>query len=333
MASKYLKISINIPLIKGGSAEKVLNSLKKVKYPKNMFEIVIVEGNQIAKQRNIALKNSSGNIAYLLDDDSQVKRNSLNIINNEFKNPKVAALGGPSLDRKSRPLKFENIVGYALETYFGAMRMKFRYSKQKGIQGSEYKLIGANLALRISAVQKIGEFNEKIVPNEETDLLRRLKLKGFILKYNNQLSIYRYHRKNAVDLYKQFKHYGTGRMKQILHIFMPEDVIFLLPILFIIFLFSFIFIPTHIYLSIFAIYLLLGFATSLKASIKYKKTNLFYLMIPTFFIIHVSYGIGLISELINYFFKIKPTYKKRFVSKITIVKGNKLSLFCNNHNL
>lgn len=279
-----------------------------------------VEGNQIAKQRNVALKHSSGTILYLLDDDSRVHRNSFKILAKEFSSPKVAAVGGPSLTKKESEGYFNDLMGYTLETYFGAMRMRFRYGKQNDQKGSEYRLIGANLALRKSAVTKVGKFNENIVPNEETELLRRLSKAGFELKYNKKLSIYRNHRKNIFDLAKQFHHYGVGRMKQFLHNFSLEDILFIVPISFFLYLATLIFFHPFWYLIPLLLYIFLGVATSLKASIKYKRPDLLLTMLFIFPIIHLSYAVGLLHEfLFKREQKGKPKGKVSYISKIKVI--------------
>lgn len=294
--SKLPKISVNIPVISGGDASVVLESLKKIDYSKKLFEIIIVEGNQISRQRNVALKNSGGEIIYLLDDDSVANPGSFKLLAKEFTNPKVAAVGGPSLT-PSEGEYFNKLVGYVLATYFGATRMKFKWSKQPNKFGTDHNFIGSNLALRRKAVIKVGKFNESIIPNEETELLRRLRKAGYTLKYNQKLYIYRNQRKDIFQLVKQFHHYGTGRMKQTLYNFIPEDVIFIIPIGFLFYLISLIFFRPKWYLAPLVIYLLLGLATSIKASIKHKKPELLITMMPIYPIIHLSYSIGLLHEL------------------------------------
>lgn len=293
---KFPKISVNIPLITNGDASIVLESLKRIRYPKDLVEVIIVEGNQIAKQRNVALIHSTGKIIYLLDDDSKINPQAFKLLASEFLNTKVAAVGGPSLSR-NKSNYFSKLVGYVLETYFGAVRMRFRYSPQLDKKGSEYRFVGANLALRRNAVLKVGKFNERIVPNEESELIRRLKKAGYQLKYNRKLFIYRDQRNNIVKLFKQFHHYGVGRMKQILHNFNPDDILFIAPIAFLFYLVSLIVYHPIWYLIPLSIYLILGILTSLKASIKYRNFSLFPSMIGVFPLIHLSYAFGLIHEL------------------------------------
>lgn len=318
--AKLPKISVNIPLITDGDNTIVLESLKKIDYPKNLFEIVIVEGNQISKQRNVALENSSGTIIYLLDDDSVVHPKSFKLLAKEFSNPKIGAVGGPSLVPQEGDY-FNKLVGYVLATYFGATRMKFKWSKQTNTIGTDHNFIGSNLALRRRSVMKVGKFNERIIPNEETELLRRLHKAGYTLKYNQKLYIYRDQRKNIFELAKQFHHYGTGRMKQTLYNFSPEDVIFIIPIGFLFYLISLVFFHLNWYFIPLVLYILLGLATSLKASIKHGKPDLLLTMMLIYPIIHLSYALGLLSEFLA---SRKREEKKKkqdgFVSKITLMQ-------------
>src|SRR5579859_5281720 len=94
------KITVNICVISKGSTEIVLQSLKKIRYPKHLYEILIIEGSHLTRQRNVGLRHSSGTIVYLLDNDSQVHPEAFHILASEFTNPKIAAVGGPSLNPK-----------------------------------------------------------------------------------------------------------------------------------------------------------------------------------------------------------------------------------------
>lgn len=298
---KLPTISVNIPVRTNDSAKIVLKSLRKVDYPRKNIEIILIEGNHIARQRNEGISKSKGKIVYLLDNDSVVHKDSFKILAKEFLNKKVAAVGGPSLTPRESGNYLNRVIGYVLETFFGALRMRHKWSQESNAKNrKDYAFLGANLALRKAYVQKLGGFDEKIIPCEETELLRRLNKKGYQLKYMNTMYIYRYQRGTAQDLMKQFHYYGRGRMKQILKYPLPEDVLFVFPIGFIAYLLSLlVFHPLWYFLPLLC-YLLLGLATSLKASIKYKKIDLLFSMLPVFLIIHLSYAIGLIHEFLDY---------------------------------
>ncbi len=316
-----LKISVNIPVRPGDDTNIVLGSLQNIKHPKNLFEIIIIEGNHITKQRNRGIKESKGEIIYLLDNDSQAQPNAFKIISKEFSDPKVAAVGGPSLTPENEKNYLSNLIGYILGTYFGAFRMRYKWSRQSNDKVySDYNFIGCNLALRKKSVLKVGGFDEKFQANDETELLRRLKGHKFILKYKNNLIVYRNQRKNIKDLIKQFHHYGRGRMKHMLKNLKWEDFFLLTPICFAAYLISIIFYHPVWYFIPLALYLSLGILTSLKATIKYKKPDLLISMTLLYPLIHFSYAFGLINELLLGIFELHENQK-------TIIKINHFKNF------
>ena len=328
IAMKFFpKISINISVIFGGKCQTVLQSLKKVKYPDNLYEIVIIEGNHLTKQRNIGTKFSKGEIIYLLDNDSRVRSDALQLIAKDFTDKKVAAAGGPSLTPKNEKNHFSQIVGYLLATYFGAYRMRFKWSMQtKNNIISDYHFIGSNLALRKKFVNQINGFDEKFKANDETELLRRLKDKGYKLKYNHKLIVYRSQRSNISLLVKQFKHYGKGRMQHLLKNFKREDFLLLIPIVFEIYLLTIIFYHPLWYFLPLLLYILLALATSLKASIKYRKIKLLWQMTLLFPIVHLAYATGLLNELLD---KFNNNRSKEVNYKIKVIKYKSMGNYSN----
>jgi succinoglycan biosynthesis protein ExoA len=290
-------ISINICVLSNRNPSVVLSSLKKLDYPKHKFEVIVIEGNHLTKQRNKGIKKSKGEIIYLLDDDAIIKPNALKLIAKAFNNTNVAALGGPSLTPKEPVSYFSKVVGYLLETYFGAFRMRFKWSKEhKRGKYSDYDFIGANLALRKSAVVAIGGFDETFQANDETELIRRLKDNGYLLKYSNHLYIFRQQRKNIVSLIKQFYHYGKGRMRHIAKNPKKDDYFLLAPMCFTVYLATLLVIHSFLYLTPFFFYSLLGLLTSTKAAIKYKRPDLLISMSVLYPVVHISYSFGLLHE-------------------------------------
>lgn len=308
------KISIVIFSRPTESPAVAINSVKTLSFSQDLFEVIVIKGNNLVKQRNIALQQAAGEIVYFIDNDAKLQENALQIIDKEFSQSKVAAVGGPSLSPENEKYYLSNIIGYILATHFGALRMRLRYAQKKATtNATEEYLIGANLALRKNAVISVGGFDEKIIPNEETELLRRLKKKGYRLSYLPSLFIYRSHRKNLRELYKQFVFYGRGRMKQLLKSQSSMDIIFIVPLMFLFYCISLLFFHSFFYVIPLLIYILLALATSAKASIVHKRFDLLFVMPCIFPIIHIAYAIGLIEEFI---FRIgsKSKYIKSFVS-------------------
>jgi len=292
------KISIIIPVKLNGDISSVMESIKNVDYPKKHLEVIVAEGNWPSSQRNKAINKAGGKIIFFLDNDSRIQPWSLNLLEKKFSDPQLAVLGGPSLTSPKDTNYFSKLIGYILETYFGALRMRWRYSSDVYRQNAtEYELIGANLAIRKNIFSIIPGFDESLYANEETDLLRRISDMGYKMKYNKKFFIYRSHRKNPAKLIKQFFKYGEGRMMQIEKKAKFEDLVFGVPVIFVIYLFSLLFIHQTWYFLPLLIYFLLGFASSLKVMLKYKKIDVFFVIPFIFPFIHISYAFGLIKEI------------------------------------
>ena len=304
MSKKQLRasfpyISVIIVCRPSETPSKALQSLSRITYPKGKYEILVIKGSHVSKQRNIALKESHGTIVYLLDNDSQVQPNALTIIEHAFEKKTVAAAGGPSISPLNEEIYVSKLIGYILETHFGALRMRLRYSKAgRERTADEFDLIGANLALRKKNVIQIGGFDETLFPNEETELLVRLKKKGYLLNYLPELFVFRSHRKTLKLLWKQFFFYGKGRAMQMEKTHAAKDIVFIIPVFF---LFYLCFLP---FLNIlwwynlpFFSYIMLGLATATKASIKHKQADLLITMPVIFPIIHLAYAWGLLTQL------------------------------------
>ena len=295
---RHLFISLVIFTRPTESPKKAIESIGKLSYPSHSFELIVIKGNNLSKQRNIALSQANGTIVYFLDNDSEVQPNALLLIEQAFVNKQVGAVGGPSISPSNEERYISSVTGYILQTHFGALRMRLRYSKQGNKRlATQFHLIGANLALRKLAVQKIGGFDETIIPNEETELLVRLQKKGYKLLYIPELFIFRSQRTSIGLLWKQFFSYGKGRTKQLKKSRTINDTIFMIPVLFVLYLLSLLFVHTILWILPLLCYLALSFATSLKAAIKYRRADLFFVM-PLFFpIIHIAYACGLIAEM------------------------------------
>ncbi len=321
---KLPRISINICVARNESIDDVIKALREIDYPRNLYEILIIKGTHLTRQRNIGVEKSKGQIIYLLDNDSQVHPKALKIIAKTFQNPKVAGVGGPSLTPKNEDNYFSKTVGYILETYFGAFRMRYKWSRitRNSEKVTDYEFIGSNLALKKGAVKGVGGFDEQFRANDETELLRRLRDRGYLLRYTHDLYVYRSQRKNIFQLAKQFHHYGRGRMQHLLKNPKVEDVFLLAPIFFLVYLLP-LFLIRNIYtLAPLFFYIALGFLTSLRASIKYKDPLLIVSMTSIYPFIHISYALGLLHEFFNHFSKKRNTRKKMKAGRIELFRIN-----------
>src|ERR1035437_1866539 len=113
-----LMFSFILPAKPGGTVA-ALDSLHRLDSRAGQFEIVIAEGKLPSHQRNLAAKQSRGDILFFIDDDSLVATDCLVQCAAAFEDRTVVVVGGPSLTPENdTPL--QRLFGTAHISLFGA---------------------------------------------------------------------------------------------------------------------------------------------------------------------------------------------------------------------
>jgi len=205
--------SIIIPIRPGGKPEALAN-LIKIDLSASQIEILVAEGHNPSRQRNEAVRQAQGEIIYFLDDDSLVQPDCLKRLADHFADPMVTVVGGPSLTPSTDSL-LQQAIGSALASTLGAGGVRNRYQSRGTIRKTDEKeLILCNLAVRRSAFISCGGFDERLYPNEENELLDRLRASGGILLHDPQLVVKRSQRRTLAAFARQMFRYGQGRARQ-----------------------------------------------------------------------------------------------------------------------
>ena len=310
------KISVIIPVLDFKECRVPVEVIKNNKY---IEEIIIVKGKQPSIQRNEATKIARGEILYFLDNDSIPDLNNFERMIKFFELHKDASvIGGPSLmseDDKG----FSFAVGTALSSFLGSAFSSARYnSKGNERLSDEKELILCNMAFKKKIFKEFGMFNTNLYPNEENELLNRIKKNDGEIWYLPNLVVYRGHRRNIFALIKQIFRYGRGRAEEFFidkkfPLFAVISLFFDLFLCFSIINFSFL--SKIILIFYLTILILFSFYKTLS---KKKIFLLIYLPI-IFFIIHSIYGIGFLWGVIKKIIK----SKKKFTSGQIIKKTKK----------
>jgi len=298
------KISVIIPVAKNESYTKAIKAIRKCDFSKSQIEIIVVKGNQPSVQRNEAVKKARAPIIYFLDNDSIPDKLNFKRIIQFFKTHKDAAvIGGPSLSPASEK-GFSYAVGIALGSFWGTAQSSARYSKKGKLRiSSELELILCNMAIRKKIFIKAGMFNEKLYPNEENELLNRIKKMKYEIWYDPNLVVFRSHRKTFTQFIKQIFTYGRGRTDQI---FVDLKNITLFPLLSLgldVYLFL---LPLVNKIPFITYFTFLLFITLYKM-LEYKRFIPYLLII--YFTIHTIYGIGFLYGIITNLFHLKQKQK------------------------
>ncbi|MBI4976379.1 MAG: glycosyltransferase [Spirochaetes bacterium] len=308
-------VTIIIPHRPDESIAGTVARLSKMKYPKACIEIYGVSGNQPSAQRNACIRKAKGDIIYFIDNDSEVTPgNIMHAVELFARDPKIAVIGGPNV-AKSSDSALQKAFSAALTSPFGAGPVANRYRTSGGIrETTDRELILCNLFVRRSVLMKEGLFKEDFYPNEENELMDRLRVAGYKLYYHPDIIVHRSPRATMASFIKMLLNYGRGRFQQLAHAPRIQNATFLIPAFFVLYLASFAavpFIPVAMsFKLLYCIPLMLWALLAVVASILTRATllrtrHILTMMPMLFFVIHFFYGVGIFYGVIRYAFRKK----------------------------
>ncbi len=295
---EYPEVSIIIP-VKPGGAVRALDGLRKIDYPDEFFEVLVAEGTCPSRQRNLAAKEAQGALLYFLDDDSLVSPDFLTRVVCHYGNDQVAVAGGPSLTPEEDST-LRQAFGLALASPIGAGSVCNRY-RRHGVcrETGDHELILCNLSFSSAVFTEAGGFDERLYPNEENELLVRLRRAGWKLIHDPGLAVYRSQRPTFSAFVRQLFGYGRGRAQQIL-LGGGSTIASFVPVIFLLYLLSLPFLQRPVYYLPLLCYLVMVLAEVIRAAVTSGKTVPACLLPLLFPVLHLSYGAGLLSGLAVY---------------------------------
>jgi hypothetical protein len=284
--------------VKPGGYIAALDSLRRLETATAQFEILIAEGCSPSRQRNSAAREAQGDILFFLDDDSHVASDCLVICESIITDESVAVVGGPSLT-PSEDTTLQQLFGLALTSIFGAGGMRNRYRSIGDVrETTDKELILCNLAIKRDIFLEAGGLDERLYPNEENELLDRIKSSGMKLMHAPKMAIHRSQRRSLPLFIRQMFSYGRGRAQQTL-IAGSGPIIGFVPLLFLIYLTLLPFIPsTPLYYIPLCLYATLDicFTAAAIGSSGSISSGMLMLLFPC---MHISNGCGLLFGLIS----------------------------------
>ncbi|HZV68620.1 MAG TPA: glycosyltransferase [Saprospiraceae bacterium] len=227
-------ISIIIPakneenLIRG-----CITSLNELDYPKEKFEILIVDGlstdnttgvaremgasvinnakQTVSPGRNIGFENARGDLIAFTDADCIVDKNWLSNSIKYFENDEaVACVGGPNLT-PSDESDFGKAVGFVFDQpVFAAGSIHARELHEVKEVSS---IPGCNAIYRQSILAKVMPLDESMLTGDDTLLNRKILNLGCRLLYTPDVKVFHYRRPTPAKLWRQFYRYAIGRLQ------------------------------------------------------------------------------------------------------------------------
>jgi GT2 family glycosyltransferase len=285
-------ISLIIP-IKPGLEPQAAARIAGLGWPADQYELLIAEGTCPSRQRNLAVQQARGEIIYFLDDDALVAADALERLAQRFSDPQVVTVGGPSLTPLTDSL-LQRAFGAVFTSLLGAGGVRNRYQTVGEVrQTTERELILCNLAFRRDAFLASGGLDERLYPNEENELLDRLRSTGGVLLHDPQLAVYRSQRPTLAAFARQLFRYGRGRAEQT-RIAGFSGLMPFVPLGFLLYLLTLPVVSHLLWFAPLALYLLADLLCSLRAALRYR-TPAFVLLLPFLFpLLHSANGLGLL---------------------------------------
>ncbi|MEE9151998.1 MAG: glycosyltransferase [Thermoplasmata archaeon] len=217
-----------------------LDSLINLDYPKDRYEIIVVDGNskdstkdivlELAEKtkepkiklyekeglvgvgRNEAFNQAKGKFVAITDGDMVVPSDWLSKLIENFEDD-IAGVGGPN-DNADKSLTSTAIACIDVQgpsndvvSLFG----KNPYQKEK-ISGSDvYTTVCRNTAYRKTVLDEIKGFDERIISCDDPELNIKILKKGYKLKYIPEALVKHHHRSSISGFYKQQRRYAVSQ--------------------------------------------------------------------------------------------------------------------------
>lgn len=162
-----------------------------------------------AEKRNLAIRDAQGEILIFIDDDAYPKSDFLEILDENFSNAKIAAVGGPAITPKDS--KFWQKVSGAtfLSRLSGGFPERYRPLGKKSYV-EDWPSV--NLSIRKNIFADLDGFAGDYWPGEDTKLgFDLLTKKNIRILYDPALIVFHHRREGIVKHIKQVSAYGLHR--------------------------------------------------------------------------------------------------------------------------
>ncbi|MEM2261387.1 MAG: glycosyltransferase [Nitrososphaerota archaeon] len=317
-----VKVSIVIPVKNNARLlEKCLASIQDLNFPKNEFEVIVVDGGstdgsvEVAKRigcrviaedrgvisyaRDLGVKYASGEFIAFTDSDCIVEKNWLMELLKHFNDESIAAVGGPNLTPED-DTEFAKCVGDVLSFL---SKLGARYGLNDRAVREIYHNPTCNVMYRRKVLEEVGGFNVNLITADDEELDYRIRSRGYKILYTPYAIVYHYRRRDWRSFMKMAYNYGLGRIQAIkLHRqlgkwfhFVPSTVILLIFLLLMLSLISSVYLITVLFI------LAMGGAGTIIIGLHLRNNKKRGLLTYVWLIMiwFLGYGIGMLRGVIK----------------------------------
>lgn len=298
--SNYPKSNFKVFVVDGKSTDNTERIIKSLidSNPENV-ELLINENQTTPFALNMGLKQDGFDIKIILGAHSKVDPNYLKLCAEELaQRPEVGCVGG--IINNVSENETAEVVALAMGSKFGVGNAHFRTGGKTG-----YVDTVAFGAYRKEVFEKIGYFDEDLIRNQDDEFNYRLIKNGFKIWLNPEIKADYFVRGDYSKLFRQYYQYGYWKVfvnkkhkavtsiRQLIPAFLVTYLILMLTIMWVL--------PNTIQwlFSVGAdLYVLGAFFFAYQAA--KTKLHLYFKVIWTFFILHLSYGLGYLKGILNF---------------------------------
>lgn len=251
-----------------------------------------------AEKRDLAIKYARGEILAFLDDDAFPRQDWLKKAVRHFKEPRVAAVGGPALTPE-KDTTLQKASGAVFASRLGSGGLTYRYVPDKPREVDDYPSV--NLFVRKSVFEALGGFDTRFWPGEDTKLsLDITKKLGMKIVYDPEVVVWHHRRELFLPHLRQVLRYALHRGYFVKRF--PETSFrfnYFVPSLFVLGLILGPFISIYIsdVLYLYEGTLALYGSILILEGLKTKELKLGILTVVGIFVTHLVYGIGFLIGL------------------------------------
>lgn len=219
-----MKVSVVVPVRNNQEMiEDCIVSLLDQDFPKEEYEIIVVDNNSTdktaeiikkypvqylfegkigrTKARNKGINKASGDIICFTDSDCMAHSNWIRELVRGFNDEEIGGIGG-----KSVGYEISNLTERYIELLYEEYNLSFRFNKIP-------QIMTGNAAYRSRVLAEVGNFDESFETSEDFDLSARVFWSGYRMEYAPQAIVYHRHRSDLKKFFTQYFEYGRGYVR------------------------------------------------------------------------------------------------------------------------
>lgn len=247
---------------------------------------------------NLGIKNSTGEIIIIFGAHAYMDSNYVSKCVEKLEDKDTDCVGGRIINISEN--EAAEAVSLAMASPFGVGNALFRYSDTE-----EYVDTVAFGAYKRQVFEKIGYFDEEFVRNQDDELNFRVTKSGGKILLSPEIISHYYTRGSFSKLWRQYYQYGFWKVRVIQKHKRPASIRHLVPVLFVLSLFSGAILSLFFSIFRYLFAALVGLYTACAVIFAYKVTegNRRHMLkvIMSFAILHVSYGLGFLEGIFAFY--------------------------------